>query len=195
MLRLSRLTAFLCYRQARVLFALLPLFFTMTVMTGDVWADSVSPAQIVANGTASASAVVTSLSSNLPLRRENAESFGIQAGKIFVLLVIFAAVTLLCVVYLKRRIQGSSSRTWMKFVLESKSDPEIETLKLKKRLQLTAKNSLQVVQWGDQEFLLACAEQTITVLGTKSIEKATMKDTMNKTDSAAIQVTQDGAST
>lgn len=89
-------------------------------------------------------------------------SLGSSDGRLAYALVTALAIAAAVLVWLVRR--PGPRPAWLSGLAIA---PQDKGAQIKSVTLLRGHGSLQVVQWGDQQFLLACAPQAITLLGTR----------------------------
>lgn len=123
-------------------------------------AAKVTPSASGAQGATEAGRV--SLPADLPLRRDSDSPTMTSTGYLIWLLAVVAAAALLWAV----RSQRGAGFGWL---MRSRRDNHQTTLSVLGVRSLGPSSSLQVVRWGEKEFLLGCTSQSICVLDSRSL--------------------------
>lgn len=126
----------------------------------------------LANNTTSPSRSVTSLPSDIPVRREAPASDTASGRTVFVIWSLLAVGALLWVsVRWSRRRQAQSRPTntvhpgdWKQGVAQLFSRTTSADLRVLSTVRISARHSLHVVAWQHKEYLLGSSEQGLTVL-------------------------------
>ena len=123
----------------------------------------------------------------LPLKRDSTQSNSNGSSfTIWVTLVIGLLVAFGYILVQRQKKDGVRSRlsdpkTWLGLLKQS---PEKSNLKINKQLTLTSRASLHVVTWHGEELLIACADQTVSILARHAFD-------VNDTDENMVQENSD----
>lgn len=149
-------------------FSSIRLISTALVLCGLFFTNNVlGRSQVDTAASAPERAEVTTVSKNIPVQRDlsaNGKEGNASAYDYTIAVVCIAMLAIFGYGYFARVKSGKFSFEGLRSA-RLRNDSE---LKLKRQLPLTAKHSLHLVVWNEQEFLLACGDHGVTLISRRN---------------------------